>query len=401
MGFNFRLTSSLDSCTGAEIKMMGDGTVGLRLLKLSLDKKLINIISKNNEESKLENLGANLSGPVAITVTGRGVLIKKTKRAEELTNAVIQALFPGLKFTDFYVQNFVSEECSFVSLIRKETLDQVLSALNNNACQVLNVSIGPFVIDHVIPQLNVYNDSLVFDGNSISLNRNRSWNDYMPNVLNESEFEFKLDIEVIEEQFLLAYASAFQLILNHSLVPIQIEVDEVKLIKADFYAKLVFEKRVTIVAALLFLSLLFNFFLFHYYNSENQNFTGMVGQRSEVLVNRKKVQSDINEKERLVEKLGWNNGLSYAFICDQIGEIVPSSVTLTEVSINSNSLKDIAQTQLGTRQVKIGGQAQDVYALNRFIYAFKNRKWVKQVKLQRFIFDEQKQTQLFNIIVDY
>jgi hypothetical protein len=401
MDFNFRLNSSLDSCTGAEIKMMGDGTFGLRLLKLSLDKKLINIISKNNEESKLENLGANIPGPVAITVTGRGVLVKKTKRAEELTNAVLQALFPGLKFTEFYVQNFVSEEYSFVSLIRKETLDQVLSALNNNACQVLNVSIGPFVIDHVIPQLNVYNDSLMFDGNSISLNRNKSWNDYMPNVQNESEFEFKLDIEVIEEQFLLAYASAFQLVLNYSLVPIQIEVEEIKLDKADFYAKLVFEKRVTIVAALLFFSLLFNFFLFHYYNSENQNFTGIVGQRSEVLVNRKKVESDIKEKERLVEKLGWNNGFSYAFICDQIGQIVPGSVTLTEVSINSNSLKDVAQTQFGTRQVKISGQAQDVYAINRFIYAFKNRKWVKQVRLEKFIADEQKQTQVFNMVVNY
>jgi hypothetical protein len=151
----------------------------------------------------------------------------------------------------------------------------------------------------------------------------------------------------------------------------------------------------------LFLILLVNFFLFTYYNLENANNTGMASQRSEVFLNQKKVGSEISKKELLVERLGWNNGLSYAFICDQIGLIVPSSVTLTELSVNIPFVKNVSELESGTKQVKVVGQAPDVYAVNQFIYACKNRKWVKQVKLQKFIADDQQKTQVFSIVIDY
>jgi hypothetical protein len=400
MAFGFRSSSSLDSCTGAEVKMHADGTVELRLLNLSLHKKLININWKKNQASTLDKFNANISGPVAITLTGRGILFRKTNRIEELTSAGLQGLFPGLKFSEFYVQNFISGDYSFVALIRKETLNLVLKAFVNRK-HVLVISIGVFLVDHVIPQLNIYIDDLEFDGHSISLKEDQTWIDYKPSTLNESGFVLKVDIETIEEKYLLAYAAAFQLILSQRLEPIQIDVEEVQLNKIDFFAKLLFEKRLTIMILSLFLILLVNFFLFTYYNLENANNTGMASQRSEVFLNQKKVGSEISKKELLVERLGWNNGLSYAFICDQIGLIVPSSVTLTELSVNIPFVKNVSELESGTKQVKVVGQAPDVYAVNQFIYACKNRKWVKQVKLQKFIADDQQKTQVFSIVIDY
>jgi hypothetical protein len=400
MAFGFRSSSSLDSCTGAEVKMHADGTVELRLLNLSLHKKLININWKKNQASTLDKFNANISGPVAITLTGRGILFRKTNRIEELTSAGLQGLFPGLKFSEFYVQNFISGDYSFVALIRKETLNLVLKAFVNRK-HVLVISIGVFLVDHVIPQLNIYNEDLEFDGHSISLKEDQTWIDYKPSTLNESGFVLKVDIETIEEKYLLAYAAAFQLILSQRLEPIQIDVEEVQLNKIDFFAKLLFEKRLTIMILSLFLILLVNFFLFTYYNLENANNTGMASQRSEVFLNQKKVGSEISKKELLVERLGWNNGLSYAFICDQIGLIVPSSVTLTELSVNIPFVKNVSELESGTKQVKVVGQAPDVYAVNQFIYACKNRKWVKQVKLQKFIADDQQKTQVFSIVIDY
>jgi hypothetical protein len=400
MAFGFRFSSSLDSCTGAEVKMHADGTVELRLLNLSLHKKLININWKKDQASTLDKFNADISGPVAITITGRGILFRKTNRIEELTSAGLQGLFPGLKFSEFYVQNFVSGDYSFVALIRKETLNIVLKAFGNRK-HVLVISIGVFLVDHVIPQLNIYNEDLEFDGHSISLKEDQTWIDYKPSAVNESGFLLKVDIETIEERYLLAYAAAFQLILSQRLEPIQIDVEEVQLNKIDFFAKLLFEKRLTIMILSLFLTLLVNFFLFTYYDSENANNTGIAGQRSEVFLNQKKVVSEISKKEMLVERLGWNNGLSYAFICDQIGLIVPSSVTLTELSVNIPVVKDVSELESGTKQVKVVGQAPDIYAVNQFIYACKNRKWVKQVKLQKFIADDQQKTQVFSIVIDY
>jgi hypothetical protein len=401
MAYRFSFNSSLDSCTGVEIKMQPDGTVEARFVNLSLDKKLITINWKKAKESALEKVVADISGPVAITITGRGVLVRKTKRINELTNGALQGLFPGLKFSEFYVQNFVSGDCSFVTLIRRETLSLVLKAFGTNRQNIHMISIGVFVVDHVIPQLNIYNEFLAFDGHSINLDEDKTWKGYNQIVFNDSGFVLKIDIEPIEEQFLLAYATAFQLILNHSLEPVQILVDEIQSNKIEFSAKLLFEKRVTITALILFGTLLLNFLLFTYCDSENKNNEGMVGRQTELSLNRKKVDSEINEKEKLVEKLAWNNGLTYGFICDQIGLIAPNSITLTELSINFYSGKEVLEQVPGIRRLKVSGRAENVYVVNQFIYACKNRSWVKQVELQKFVADEQEKTQSFTIVIKY
>ena len=401
MGFGFRFNSSLPSCTGIEVKLFQDGSMELRMLSLSVDKKMIHINSKKAKKCTLETLANDITAPTALTLTGRGVLMKKTKRIEKLTNVAVQDLFPGLEFSEFYVQNFISGDCSFVSLIRTETLNVILHALGKSRNYIMTISLGAFVIDHIIPQLNVYSQNLRFDGHLINLNSNRTWNEYTPNVTIESSFELKVDIETIEEQYLLAYATAFQLILNDSLDPVQLNLEDVELNKIEFFAKLVFEKRTTITILVFLALLLSNFFLFTYYKLENENNTGIAGQRFELVLGKKKMESEISDKELLVEKLRWNNGLSYAFICDQMGLIAPNSITLKELSVNIPGGKDVSKVEPGIRQMKVLGQAEDVYGVNQFIYACKNRKWIKQVRLEKFTADEQNSTQVFSIIITY
>jgi hypothetical protein len=172
----------------------------------------------------------------------------------------------------------------------------------------------------------------------------------------------------------------------------------------ELLAKLKFKKNGSIILFSLFAFLLINFLLFSYYNSANQALAGKAGQRSNQSLDRQKLEEDVKEKERQVNLLGWNHGQNYAFLCDQIGQTVPSAITLNELSINSGKDKNRAAEQkdlIETGSMRIIGQSASVYVINDWIYALKQKPWVKTVQLEKYGRDDQKGTQVFTLLLNY
>ena len=69
---------------------------------------------------------------------------------------------------DFYLQNFVSGDSSFVSLIRQKDANQWIDKLNALGFTTLMLSLGPFPVQQILQQLNLYGEEVVFDGHQIS-----------------------------------------------------------------------------------------------------------------------------------------------------------------------------------------------------------------------------------------
>lgn len=405
MNFGMSLQSRISACTGAEVHLLPDGTFSVRLVQLSLQNKLIHIEEKKEQVSGLNELKlADIKGPLAITLTGRGVLIKKTSRLENVTEQSLRHLFPGFKPDEFYLQHFRSGAHSFVAFVRKEIADPVLLAFRKQGARVLLFGLGPFVADQVLPQLNSYEGNLVFDGHQVIFNPQKEWLDYQYKSGMVSEFDLKIDIERIPEQFLLAYATAFQLILNDRLELIEVEAEEIKQELVEFSAKLKFQKNGSIVLVSFFVLLLLNFLIFSWYQSKNQELAGRAGQRSDLYAGRQKLESEVKEKEMQVRRLGWNHGQNYAYLCDQIGQTVPSTILLHEVSINAlkgNNMVSSEKNELETGSLKITGQSSSVYVINDWLYALKHKPWVKAVQLQKYATDDQKGIQVFTLLLNY
>lgn len=404
MVFDQYFKPGLTSCRGVELKLNTDGMVDMRSVELFRKGKLVHLGNKKQGNGALDEVLKNLSGPVALAITGRGVLVKKTRKLEEVTEGSLQHVFPGFKLEDFYVQNFVSGDDSYLSVIRKETADKLIAGFRKNGIAVLMLGLGPFAVDQVIPQLNIYEGTLGFDGHLIRLKEDQAWESYGQKGDEGTGFSLKIDMEVIPEQFLIAYAIGFQLLLTELLEPIEVDGPLIQTERTEVLAKLRFEKRGMMALASVFVLLLINFLLFSYYDSHNQEMAGRAGRQSDQMANRKKMEIEIKEKELLVNKLGWNKGLKYAFICDQIASVLPAAVTLTELSVNEKEpdMGGAAKTQpREAGQIKIKGQADNVYAVNDCIYAFKKKSWIKEVQLEKYAADEQKQAQVFTIVLNY
>ena len=399
------LNPGLKSSAGAEVQLKADGSYSVRLLRLSLEKQMIQIGKKESHEgSSSRMLKTIVSEPLAIVLTGKGVLIKKTARIEVLSEAALQQLFPAMQLTDFYVQHFPSGEHSFVAIIRKEIANTVIAAFKKQGMEVLQMSLGPFVLDQVLPQLNAYEGLLQFDGHQLKLDAQKQWQEYSYVAGLQSEFPIKVDMEQMPEAHLLAYAVAFQLILNDKLSPIEVEDEVISTGLSELKAKLKFQTYGVALLGLFFFLLMLNFLLFSHYNGSNEELLSKAGQQSYVYENRQKLETEVKGKENLVKKLGWNGAYPYAYLCDQIGSSLPKELTLTLLQINpiSGTASGMSKEKpLEQRSMKIKGQTSSVYALNNWIYVLKQKTWVKAVALEQYNADQQQETQVFTLLLNY
>ncbi|WP_169304302.1 PilN domain-containing protein [Pedobacter frigoris] len=399
------LASGLTNCAGAEVHLAQDGTYVVKVVKISLDKQQVHIGSKKTHKGSLAKITPEpITVPLAITLTGRGILVKRTARIDVVSESSLQHLFPTLKLAEFYVQHFVSGAHSFVAIVRREVADAVMGAFKKQGAEVLMLSLGAFVVDQVIPQLNSYSEVLRFDGHQVEMNADKSWKEYNYQSGLTLGFPLKIDIETMPEEYLLAYATAFQLILNDKLPLIEVDADHIKDRLEEHAAKLKFKKYGTLMLFVFFALLMVNFLLLSMYNSSNQELMSKAGKQSYLFENRQKLEEEVKGKENLVNKLGWNKGYRYAYLCDQLASSLPKELTLHELQINplsGNTIGLIKDTDLETGNMKIKGQTTSVYAVNNWIYELKQKAWVKDVQLEKYAADDQNEAQVFTILLNY
>lgn len=401
---SFGLHQGLNSCTGAQVHLKQDGSYDVRLVKLILHKKLIKTDGKKRHSgtsAKVNDLV--LDGPLAVTLTGKGVLIKKTGRLDDASAKSLQHLFPALKLEEFYVQHFSTGANSFVAIVRREIADAVMNVFKKQGATVLKLSLGAFPVEQVVPLLNTYGNSLKFDGHELVLNEAQEWIEYSYSEGVRSDFPLKIDIETLPEEYLLAYATAFQLILQDKLDVVEVASQEIQERLNHVLAELKFKRNGTVMVFFFFILLMVNFLVLSNYSSGNELLMNKAGKQSYIFENRAKLEQEVKDKELMLKKLSWNKGYKYAFLCDQIGTKVPKEVMLDELQINPLNIGPglMKDAPLEQGSIKIKGQAGSVYAINGWMYELKARSWVKEVKLEKFTADDQRQVQVFTILLKY
>lgn len=414
------LQMQLQHATGVEIQVAADGTFLIRVVTVSRAQQQVFITQKQefkikgeddktNGASSLSLLKKQLNTiafkhPIVLTLTGKGILIKKTVRLNSLNLQSIQQVFPAYQAEAYYLQHFQSGELSYLAFIRKELTDPILEAFHNQGTPVLSLSLGPFVVNPVIDQLNCYDAFLNFDGHQIVLTMEKDWQDYtyLPGVM--SSYPLKIDIESIAEQFVLAYATAFQLLLHDRLEMIAVPLPALNDALQEYMAKLKFEQGGKLLFLGSFVLLFLNFLLLTYYQSTNQELLTKAGARSNLFADKEQLTADLKEKELQVKQIGWNQGYSYAYLCDQIGQTLPPGILLTVLKINEMQEPGTGlakKTPAETGHISITGTSPGIYQINDWMYALQQKAWVKKVRLEAYTKDQQQGTEVFTLTLNY
>jgi hypothetical protein len=382
---------------GAELKIHACG-LSVEKKKLTFDQKITGIASiaglKKHFAVKL----------VALNLSGKGILQKQTELIQTIDQHNFSSIFPNADIDDFYVQNFRSGKRSFISVIRKKEADKWLQALKENGYVPLSLSLGPFPVQTIIPQLNSYDNQLVFDGNTIERNEDGDWLSWNYDGQVKASYPVKVESEPIDEQLVLAYAAAFQLVLSDKVEPIVADVPELQ----QAWNEVLTRKRLQVYGGLIlatfFVLLLINFMVFSGLKQSNDQLTAQVSRTVQSSVDLQSVNEQVSQKEALLDLLGWEGGMNKTTLVDQVASLMPGELTLEEITINP---VDITKSRVqkivsfSNRQIEIRGFAENIIPVNEWIARIKTRPWVKDIQLASYAFNNEKNTGQFVITIKY
>lgn len=396
----------LTKCIGIELCSLGEGEFTARSCTLSLQKNTVTIIGNHVQSGTLKNVLNKIdkSLPLAITLSGRDILIRFTNSVYHNAQDCFSSVFPGLKSDDFYIMPFVSGKFNSVSIVRRELIDNLIEQIKVIGLQPSIISIGPFVLSHVVQQLNTYDGSVVIAGHQINYEQKTGdWINYQFTAGLSSEFPLKIGVTPIEENMVMAYASAFQLLLYPRLCVVSLDVEAVKTILSELEQKFRFIGRLSWVAGIVFILLLVNFFALEKLSEKNAQLQAWQQRREKNIDNVAEVRKVVEKNEELLNKMAVRKGYRKAVMIDQIRSTVPAAIKFEYLGINSGSKEERPNTKEDIRAgiIEIIASTKVPASVNVWISALRGISWVKSARISDFSPGEDDDYQCFTILINY
>jgi Tfp pilus assembly protein PilN len=395
----------INEATGIDIHIVHDGNAEINACSVSVNKNQLSIEKKVTGLAGVADLKKDFPAKyVSVNLSGKGVLHKQTALIDEVNENNFGKIFLNANIHDFYVQHFKSGKISFVSVVRRTDADKWLQALETTGYIPLLLSLGPFVVEHIQNQLNVYDGDLIFNGHTIERNESMEWVTYRHAENSGSPFPLKVSLEPIHEKLLVAYAAAFQLVLADQLQLTAADVPDLRQLLDTLLAKRKLKVNGAVVLIIFFILLLINFVLFSSLYSDNNQLADKVSQLTQSSISIQGVQDQVQQKIDLLKELGWDGGINKSALIDQLAALMPDDITLDVVTVNP---VDLEQSRLQKavafhdRQITLSGRSDKIIPLNEWIARIKTKAWVKDIQLDNYSFNNEQNTGIFTIVINY
>lgn len=396
----------INQAAGVHVHLHMDGRTTLQVCTITASGNQLQIDKKITDLTSPEQLKEHLSvrSIIALNLSGKGILQKKIEKTEVIDQNTFNKILPNAKSEDFYIQNFVSGDSSFIALIRRTEADKWISRLQELQFTPLMLSLGAFPIDAIVHQLNVYGSELLFNGYSIRRNEKAEWIDCRYDETVHSTFPVKLASEKIDEKLIIPYAAAFQVVLNNSIEPVKANVDH---LETDFQKKLSDQKikvQSVVVLIVLFAILLINFVLFSWLNSSNNVLTEQVSRFAQNSSNQQEINEQVKSKEARLKSLGWDGGIDKSQLFDQVASLLPPDVFLKEIAVNPiDQAQSRTQKTLSfyERRIQVTGNSERIIPVNEWIARLRTKSWVQNIQLENFAYNNELSTGQFTVTINY
>jgi hypothetical protein len=392
------LNPKIKICYGIEIELLGSDKAIYRFCKIEIQGKELNIQEKrifNRIEDLISALDKKI--PLAICFTGKSILTKSVEDKSQ-TDISFEHLFPGVNSDDFYQQMYHAIDGKWLSICRKDILNNILGVFKTNSFDVLTVSLGAFTVSHVIHQLNAYDGEIIFNGYKLFFDKDYNLKSYNYRIDSLTSFKIKIGITEIEESYLISYAIAYQLAMQHLLELIVVSNDFSSNRLDEYIA--IQKLKTQMLAGLfgVFIILFINMVVFQWLDKQNQSLAYSVGQQSSSIELGNKLLKENEAQKKKLKQLGWSKGYNFALLIDDINRNLPLEIKIIRLTVNPLEKKeDETAYKPG---IVISAKAKHVRHINKFIEDIKLESWVKSVYLDKLTSSEDS-LQNFEIWIRY
>lgn len=348
---------------------------------IEVSKRFTNITFEELVKENTKNL------PLYISIGGKGIIHKKVKtnehtKEQELLNQVL----PNASLIDFYIQQSIisTHEC-WVSIIRKDVLDALLQKIKSLNLFSIQLYLGPFILENVIPLLSAV--SLITTTHELIIEKDNIIQlDSLGAVA--SGDEYNIEGEIVNSHELIAFSSGLShFIPSTKLIGINcVELEHTKqefLHKNKFlvvgFSLLVFFFTVTIINMLVGNSL----------QTTNNELQYQINSKKQYVDELRLLNEELIIKEGFIQNSGVTKASKISFYADQIALSVPNTIRLNQLFINplSKKISKAEDINFNYNVIKISGTVDRSIELNNWIKYLQGYEWTNEVNIISFIQD--------------
>lgn len=377
---------------GLELIIRGDDNYQAIFTKVF--RKADNLIIQESwqREGSLEEIfdGLNVKLPYFASFSGKGIIIRQVNKKDDL-----RAVFPNMNLDELVVQEFENmDDSKFVSLIRKQQLNDILNVFEQKKLFLPKLILGPFsvldtlgaftfesTINTKMYELRVSNGVLL-TVNSLSGEQNLE-TDLIPEekITNFNLLSFSSSIDFTQAK----YNKTF----NESIYTLNGEAYKFKhLLRIFFYT----------VLGISFMALLINYFVFSNKSKVYNQYSFQLNKNMAQVKRLEGLKKEELKKREFLESTGIIDQSFFSFYSDKIGQTVPEKIRLTELVVFPVSKRIKINEQIDYGEIiKVSGYSIASEILNLWIKQLTREDWVKEIKINSYLFDAKANEGLFEI----
>lgn len=343
-------------------------------------------------EEAFQKLDLNI--PVVVTIDGKGVVHKKIEIKPKIS--VFNQTLPNAKESDFYVQQYdIGNTSVYVSLVRKETTDQLLDLFHKKGIYVINLFLGPFQLETFAKYFDkpidyvLQNTVINFINGKIHIKETGETSDNLNKIEIAGE-EIKA-CEVIQFAGAVTVLSG---ISNTYFINIQPPVKY-----EEFRNKKIFVSMGWFMLISFLSILLINFALYSHYNNIIESSQIKLGLGEGILAKIDTLKQEYETRKKLTDKGNLSGNSFFSLYSDRLAFCMPSEITLIEMRECpvAGKIKDNAEMNFEKNKIEIKGLTPSSVYVNQWIKAIENEKWISKVDIISYGSDVEAKTGCFEI----
>ncbi|MFL9843544.1 hypothetical protein [Flavobacterium rhizosphaerae] len=321
-----------------------------------------------------EQLAGTLSTnkPVILVLDGKNVLYKKI----DYTSEADINWRKNLDFENIYYNQLTYSNCAFISLCRKEKVDDIIKDIQQYKFQIIGLHIG--ILNTVLLQQIIGNTHIT--ANKTILNfANLELHD-VEKLSEDEEESYKIAETHLSNWQLPLYASALAYFINNDKFTGNTErIAE----KDEAHYKKAFEYLGVGMMLFFFATLLISYLAIRHYSAENLElnqktlFSGQSINKIEELARKK------SEKMRLLTETGQLSKNFLSFYAYSLFQTVPEGTHLTSLEVFplADDIKESKKAELIAKTIGVTGTTSGETSFNNWLETIKKLSWIQKFEI--------------------
>jgi Tfp pilus assembly protein PilN len=367
--------------TALHVFVLPDEHVRADWVVINKSKGQVQIKTKDSFSGSLTDLYEKIpkEHPLLLSIDGRGILIKAWEHQHESSQVVFRELFPQARYPEFFVQMHASSAKNWLSVCRKESMDELLQALKKKGISLIDLKFGPFHLEFIRNLTNededlwqLPNRNIIWEGSSIaSIAADENYTDRY----------FRLGDEELSGAYLNSFAHGLAILANQQ--NLNQELPEIIAHREQYKFKLLIQKTGWGILGFFLVLLLINYLVFTSYNKQLNVAQALYQSNLKTISHLEQLTQELKLKEGLALKVGMNNRQELSVIADRLASSLPAYITLSSLDINPVNKKQRSMDvpDLDKNKIVISGELNNSVRLYAWIEILKSFPWILAVEV--------------------